>query len=67
MTSATTITKGGQAIAVTALKVGDEVQFRQVRNADGSYTITTITVPTPQLGGEVTAVGRHDDHGQGQA
>ena len=56
-TSATVITKGGQAIAVSALKVGDEVQFRQVRNADGSYTITTITVPTPQRGGEVTAVG----------
>ena len=56
VTSTTTITKGGQTIAVTALKVGDEVRLRQVRNADGSYTVTAITVPTAQLGGEVTAV-----------
>lgn len=56
-TSATVITKGGQTIAVTALKVGDEVRFRQVRNADGSYAITAIIVPTSQLAGEVTAVG----------
>jgi hypothetical protein len=56
-TSATTvITKGGQTIPVTALKVGDEVRLRQVRNADGSYTVTAITVPTAQVGGEVTAV-----------
>ncbi len=56
VTSTTVITKGGQTIAVTALKVGDEVRLRQVRNADGSYTVTGITVPTAQLGGEVTAV-----------
>lgn len=56
-TADTVITKGGQTITAGALKVGDEVRFRQVRNADGSYGITAIVVPTPVAGGEVTAVG----------
>ena len=56
MTSATVITKGGQTVAVDALKVGDEIRFSQTRNADGTYTITAIVVPTPVAGGEVTAV-----------
>jgi uncharacterized protein DUF5666 len=55
-TSSTVITKGGQTIATSALKVGDEIRFGQVRNADGSYAITAIVVPTPEAGGEVTAV-----------
>jgi hypothetical protein len=55
-TSATVITKGGQTITTSALKVGDEVRFSQVRNADGSYAITAIVVPTPEAGGEVTAI-----------
>jgi hypothetical protein len=56
-TAATVITKDGQTITVGALKVGDEIRFRQTRAADGSYTIESITVPTPVAGGEVTAVG----------
>jgi hypothetical protein len=55
-TSATVITKGGQTIATSALKVGDQIRFSQVRNADGSYAITAIVVPTPEAGGDVTAV-----------
>ena len=56
MTSSTVITKGGQTVAVDALKVGDQIRFSQTRNADGTYTITAIVVPTPVAGGEVTAV-----------
>ncbi len=57
VTSTTTITKAGQPITATDLKVGDEVTFKQTKNADGTYTITAITVATPTAGGEVTAVG----------
>jgi hypothetical protein len=56
VTSATVITKGGQPIAVGDLNVGDVVRFSQKRNADGTYAITAIVVPTPTAGGEVTAV-----------
>jgi hypothetical protein len=44
-------------IAVTGLKVGDEVRIRQVRNADGSFTIVELRVVMPHLGGTVTVVG----------
>jgi len=56
VTSSTVITKGGQPITVGSLKVGDEIRFSQTRNADGTYTINAIMVPTPVAGGEVTAV-----------
>jgi hypothetical protein len=56
VTSSTVITKGGQTVAVDALKVGDQIRFSQTRNADGTYAITAIVVPTPVAGGEVTAV-----------
>jgi len=39
-----TITKGGQTIALTDLKVGDQINFREARQSDGSYKITTIVV-----------------------
>ena len=57
VTPATVITKGGQPATVGDLKVGDRIRFSQTRNADGSYAITAIVVPTPVAGGEVTAVG----------
>ena len=57
VTPTTVITKGGQPITVGDLKVGDRIRFGQTRNADGSYTISAIAVPTPVAGGEVTAVG----------
>lgn len=56
VTSDTKITKGGQPITLAGLAVGDEIRFSQTKNADGSYTITAITIPTPVAGGEVTAV-----------
>jgi hypothetical protein len=56
VTAETTITKGGQAIKVGDLDVGDAIAFRQKRNDDGTYTIVAIVVPTPKAAGEVTAV-----------
>ena len=53
----TKITKGGTTAALGDLKVGDKIALRQKRNADGTYTITAIAVPTPVVAGTVTAVG----------
>ena len=44
-------------IAASALKVGDEVRIRQVRNADGSFTVVELRVVLPHLSGTVTAIG----------
>jgi hypothetical protein len=51
-----TITRAGQTIGVGDLKVGDQITFRESRQSDGSYKITTITVVVPTVGGTVTAV-----------
>jgi uncharacterized protein DUF5666 len=56
VTSATTITKGGQTIALGDLKVGDAIRFGQTRNADGSFTVNRIVVVVPRVAGTVTAV-----------
>ena len=56
VTADTTITKGGQAIKVGDLDVGDTIVFRQKHNDDGTYSIVAIVVPTPKAAGEVTAV-----------
>lgn len=52
-----TITRAGQTISVTALKVGDQISFRESRQSDGTYKITTIQVLLPTASGTVTAVG----------
>lgn len=54
--STTTLTKGGQAISVGDLAVGDEVRLAQERNDDGTYTVTALHVVLPITGGRVTAV-----------
>jgi hypothetical protein len=56
VTAATTIRKGGQAITLADLDVGDPIRFAQKRNDDGTYTITAIQIPTPKTAGEVTAI-----------
>lgn len=56
VTSTTVITKGGQTIAASDLKVGDVIRFHQVRNADGTFSVDAIVVPTPRAAGEVSAV-----------
>jgi hypothetical protein len=52
-----TVTRAGQTIAVSDLKVGDQITFRESRQSDGTYKITSITVLVPTASGTVTAVG----------
>ena len=50
------VTKGGQSIAASDLKVGDQVRFRQTRNSDGTFTVTDLAVVVPTIRGNVSAV-----------
>jgi hypothetical protein len=56
ITSATTITKEGEAIDADELAVGDQIRFRQTRATDGTFSITAINVVLPKVAGTVTAV-----------
>ena len=60
LTPTTAITKGGATIPVDGLKVGDEIGFKETRNADGSYTVTALHVVLPTAGGVVTKVEGND-------
>ncbi len=60
VTSSVAVTRAGQTIALTDLKAGDHIRFRQTRNSDGTYTVTAIAVVVPTVAGtvgEVTANG----------
>jgi hypothetical protein len=52
----TKIFLGKEAGQVGDLAVGNEVRLRQKRNADGSFSVVSLTVPAARAGGEVTAV-----------
>ena len=54
--SGTTYSKSGDTIALGDLKVGDQIGFRQTREDDGSWTIDSIVVVLPHVGGEVAKV-----------
>ena len=56
VTADTAITRAGATIAVTDLKVGDEVSFRQERQTDGTYKITEVRQVIPTVAGQVTKV-----------
>ncbi|MEA2519010.1 MAG: hypothetical protein QOF49_1090 [Chloroflexota bacterium] len=56
-TSATTITRGGEPATLADVRVGDEIRFRETRNADATFTITAINIVLPRAAGTVTAVG----------
>ncbi|HEX6867519.1 MAG TPA: DUF5666 domain-containing protein [Candidatus Limnocylindrales bacterium] len=56
VTDAVDVTKGGQTIAVSDLKVGDEVRIAQTRNDDGTYTVEAIAVVVPSVHGTVSDV-----------
>jgi Domain of unknown function (DUF5666) len=56
ITSSMALTKGGQTISVSDLKVGDTVTFQQTRNSDGTYTVTALQVVVPVVSGSVSAV-----------
>jgi hypothetical protein len=51
------VMSGDAKIAVTDLKVGEEVRIQEIRNDDGSFTVTGLTVVIPHVGGTVTVVG----------
>ncbi len=57
VSSSTTITKGGQPAVLGDIKVGDTVRFTEARNADGSFSITSVAIVLPETAGTVTAVG----------
>lgn len=52
----TTYSKSGDTIALGDLAVGDEIGFHQTRETDGSFTIDSVALIPPHLGGQVTAV-----------
>jgi hypothetical protein len=52
-----TVTSGGQPIALSGLKVGDAITFRESRQSDGTYKVTAIAVVAPTANGAVTAIG----------
>ena len=54
--SGTTYSKSGATIALGDLAVGDQVGFRQTKESDGTFTIDSIVVVLPHLGGEITAI-----------
>jgi hypothetical protein len=56
VTSSVELTKGGQAVQLSALKVGDQVRFSQTRNADGTYTVNGLAVVVPSVRGTVSDV-----------
>lgn len=51
-----TVTKDGATVALSTLKVGDRIVFRETRNADGTYTITAIEVIQPAVAGTVASI-----------
>jgi hypothetical protein len=50
------LTKGGQKIAASDLKVGDQVRFRQTRAGDGTYTVTAVAVVVPTIHGKASDI-----------
>lgn len=48
-----TVTKDGATVALSTLKVGDRIVFRETRGDDGTFTITAIQVIQPAVAGTV--------------
>jgi len=55
-TDSTTITRAGKTIAVSDLKVGDQILFAEQKGTDGTYTITAIRVVVPTVFGQVSKI-----------
>jgi hypothetical protein len=56
ITDSVQLTKGGQTIQASDLKVGDQVRFRQTRNDDGTYTVTALAVVVPTIEGKASDI-----------
>ena len=50
------VSKGGQTVDISTLKVGDSIAFSQTRQADGTFKITAIQVVLPHVQGTVKTV-----------
>jgi hypothetical protein len=50
------LTKGGRAIGVSDLVVGDQVRIGQTRADDGTYTVDAIAVVVPSVRGTVSDI-----------
>lgn len=51
-----TVTSGGETVALSTLKVGDRIVFRETRDDDGTFTITAIAIVQPTVAGTVASV-----------
>ena len=49
-----TITRAGEKIATSDLKVGDRLSVNETRASDGTYTVKSLTVVLDQTGGTVS-------------
>ena len=54
--SGATITRDGAAITLADLQVGDQIAFRETRQADGTSIVTAIAVLAPTVTGTISAV-----------
>jgi len=54
--SGTTYSESGATIALSDLAVGDQIRFQQTLESDGTYSIDSIIVVLPHVGGTVTAI-----------
>jgi hypothetical protein len=52
-----TVTKSGQTVDLSTLKVGDSIVFDQSRQTDGTFKITAIQVVLPHADGTVKSLG----------
>jgi hypothetical protein len=55
VTGTTKFSRGGAAIALGDVKVGDKIRFHETRNADASFAIDEVDVVVPSVVGKVTA------------
>jgi hypothetical protein len=55
-TTGATVTKDGATTALSTLKVGDRIVFRETRNDDGTFKITAIEVIQPAVAGSVASI-----------
>jgi hypothetical protein len=56
ITDQTTISRDGEEIALSDLRVGEKIRFRQTVDDAGNYTVTAIAVVLPSVIGQATAV-----------
>lgn len=56
VTSSTKISRAGQTISLSGLKMGDAIGFRESKASDGTYQIDAISVILPGVVGQITTI-----------